>query len=491
MTLTKLVLLITVIALALTLLLVFVLKKQKRTWVSFLQNWAGVLFIISGWVKAIDPMGTAFKMEEYFAEFQAALEPTWFSFLAKSFPWFAEHSIGFSVFMIVLEIVLGFALIIGWKPRLTSWLFFLIVIFFLALTGFTFLTGYVPSNNTFFEFSAWGPWVKEQMRVTDCGCFGDFLVLDPRTSFFKDVVLTVPALIFLFQHKNFHQLLTGPIRHIITVVSAVGLTLFSMNNYLWNLPSSDFRPFKEGVNVYQQRNAEIEAMSSRQITGYRLTNKSSAKVVELPYEQYMANLANYPKSDWSAEQILSEPAIKPTKISDFALYDENGDEITEEVLANPDYSFMIVSYKLAAEEHTHQVTVQDTVMQVDTVLEGDSIRLVTSYRVTPKEVTEVSYEWDRTLLTNYARLKPFIEAAQAAGKSIYVVAGGASLEKRDAFRQAVGVRIPFYEADDILLKTIIRSNPGLVLMKEGVILKKWHINHIPGFAEVEKNWMQQ
>ena len=86
MTLLNLVLIITGVALVMTLLLVLVLKKQKKSWVSFLQNWTGVLFIISGWVKAIDPMGTAFKMEEYFAEFQAALEPTWLSFLAKSFP---------------------------------------------------------------------------------------------------------------------------------------------------------------------------------------------------------------------------------------------------------------------------------------------------------------------------------------------------------------------------------------------------------------------
>ncbi|HPG05787.1 MAG: hypothetical protein KDC59_16075 [Saprospiraceae bacterium] len=490
MTLLNLVLIITGVALVMTLLLVLVLKKQKKSWVSFLQNWTGVLFIISGWVKAIDPMGTAFKMEEYFAEFQAALEPTWLSFLAKSFPWFVDHSIGFSVFMIVLEIVLGFALILGWKPKLTSWLFFLIVLFFLALTGFTFLTGYVPSNSTFFELSAWGPWVKEQMRVTDCGCFGDFLVLDPRTSFFKDVVLMAPAILFLFQNKHFHQLLTAPIRHVIIALTTVGLTYFCLSNYMWNLPSSDFRPFKEGTDVYTRRNAEIEAMSNRQITGYRLTNKTSGKVVELPYEEYMANLANYPKTDWSAEQILSEPAIQPTKISDYAIYDEQGDEITEDLLTDPNYTFMVVSYMLKADESVQRVTVQDSIWKVDTIQSGDSLELVRSFEIQPKETTEVTYHWDSGLLKKYAALKPFVDAAKQAGIKVYVVAGGASTEKRNAFREATGVDVPFYEADDILLKTIIRSNPGIVLMKQGVVVKKWHINKLPPFTEVEENWMK-
>src|SRR5690606_36610265 len=108
-------------------------------------------------------------------EFYYTVNETWLSFIAPMFPWFSEHSISISVVMIVFEIVLGVMLLLGSKPKLTSWLFLLLVAFFTALTGFTYLTGHVPSGTNFFEFGKWGAWVETNMRVTDCGCFGDFL----------------------------------------------------------------------------------------------------------------------------------------------------------------------------------------------------------------------------------------------------------------------------------------------------------------------------
>ena len=90
----------------------------------------GALFIFSGWVKAIDPLGTAYKMEQYFAEFESTFEHTWFSFLAPMFPFLSEYAISFSVFMIIFEIVLGLMLLIGAAPKFTSWAFFLLVAFF-------------------------------------------------------------------------------------------------------------------------------------------------------------------------------------------------------------------------------------------------------------------------------------------------------------------------------------------------------------------------
>ena len=127
--------------------------------------------------------------------------------LAPLFPALSEQSTGFSIFMVTFEIVLGVMLIVGWRRKLTAWLFFLLVVFFTLLTGFTFLTGYVPSDANFFDFAKWGPYVKDQMRVTDCGCFGDFIKLDPRISFYKDLGLMIPAILFfLFRSKWMHQI---------------------------------------------------------------------------------------------------------------------------------------------------------------------------------------------------------------------------------------------------------------------------------------------
>ena len=184
MTLTTLTIGVAIAALILTLVGKFAFDRVENYFISYLQNFTGALFIFSGWVKAIDPLGTAYKMEQYFAEFESTFQDTWFSFLAPLFPQLSEYSASFSVFMIVLEIVLGVMLLVGMWRKFTAWTFFLIVAFFTFLTGFTYLTGYVPEGVNFFQFGKWGEYVSTNMKVTDCGCFGDFLKLEPRVSFF-------------------------------------------------------------------------------------------------------------------------------------------------------------------------------------------------------------------------------------------------------------------------------------------------------------------
>ncbi|MEO6132347.1 MAG: MauE/DoxX family redox-associated membrane protein, partial [Saprospiraceae bacterium] len=158
MTLLKLLFYIAIAAVVLT-VVIGIVKKGHKTWVmTALQNFTGILFIISGFVKAVDPVGTAFKMEHYFTEFEYTLQHTWFAFMAPLFPFLSTISLFFSVTMIVLEIVLGLALLLGHRAKLTSWALLLLVGFFTVLTGFTFLTGYVPSEATFFQFSHWGPY---------------------------------------------------------------------------------------------------------------------------------------------------------------------------------------------------------------------------------------------------------------------------------------------------------------------------------------------
>src|SRR5690606_1651870 len=127
MSLGTLVLYIGIAAVLLTLLVGFVFKRQKSWLMSFLQNFCGVLFIFSGFVKAIDPLGTAYKMEQYFAEFESTFSDTALGFLAPMFPWLSSHSATFSVLMIIFEIVLGLMLVLGARPKFTSWAFFLLV----------------------------------------------------------------------------------------------------------------------------------------------------------------------------------------------------------------------------------------------------------------------------------------------------------------------------------------------------------------------------
>src|SRR5688572_4141863 len=360
MTLQTLILYIAIAAIILT-VIIGLLKKGHKSWLmTFLQNFTGILFIVSGMVKAVDPLGTAYKMEQYFTEFEYTFSETSASFLAPLFPFLSSIAIWFSVAMIVFEIVLGVMLILGHRPKLTSWLFLALVVFFTALTGFTFLTGYVPSDANFFKFASWGPYSATNMKVTDCGCFGDFIKLDPKISFFKDLVLLLPAIYFVFRHRDMHQLFTPRARAIIVGLITLLLILFCLRNFYWGLPVVDFRPFKVGTNLYEKKTAEEEAQANVKVT-LRMQNKKTGEIIEMPQEVYMANWQKYPKEEWtSLEPIKSKPEIEETKVSQFSLTDKDGYDVAEDILTDSGHVFLIVAYKLKGESHTQETMIPDT-----------------------------------------------------------------------------------------------------------------------------------
>lgn len=497
MSLTTLLIIIAIVAAVLT-VGIGLLKKREVSWlITYLQSYTGVLFLISGWVKAMDPLGTAFKMEQYFAEFESTLEATWFGFAAPLFPFLSEYAIAFSVFMIIFEIVLGLMLLLGHKPKLTSWLFLLLVVFFTILTGFTFLTGYVPSGENFFSFGSWGPYDANNMLVTDCGCFGDFIKLEPKISFFKDVILLVPALVFIFRHKEMHSLFSGKVRNIVAGLAVVGLLIYCLSNYAWDLPHTDFRPFKEGVNIAERKAVEEEAESNISIIAWKLENSNDGRIIELSNQEYMSNFKSYPKEEWKViEQVKSEPEVERTKISDFVILDHEGHPVTDEILEEDSPSLMIVSYKLPAEVSSEKTTLADTIYaERDSMLYnedgehiGDTVIITDTIREIRQEAVERDvYHFSESMISSFQeKLNPLARAAAEAGFSVYAIFGGASVDKIHAFTDTVGFEFQTYEADDILLKTIIRSNPGLVLLQEGKIIAKWHIKQLPAIEEIKQ-----
>ena len=488
-----------VAAILLTVVTGALFKKGHKSWLmTFLQNYTGALFVFSGMVKAVDPLGTAYKMEQYFGEFAYTFEPTWFGFLAPVFPWLSNYSVAFSVFMIVFEIILGLMLIMGVKSKLTSWLFIGLVGFFTFLTGFTYLTGYVPEGGNFFSFGSWGDYNANNMKVTDCGCFGDFLKLEPKVSFFKDVALMIPAIYFVFRHKDMHQWFTKNIRWGILGVSTIGLLIYCFSNYVWDLPHVDFRPFSIGKDVAAVREAEENSAASVQITHWTLENSNTNEVVTLPTAEYYNGLSTTYAKDkgWKVlDQIKTEPAIKATKISDFDIKDFDGYEVTYDYLdteASP--NFMIVSHKMYGEPVTKTVNVQDTTFIVDTVLVFDEVlktekeTIVTSIgsiKTVEKEI--VDYVWDDHWKEDYiSKIKPILEKAKKDGYSTSIVFGGADKVMADDFAGETGIKADYYNADDILLKTIVRSNPGVVLWKGGKIVDKWHENKLPSYESIKQ-----
>ncbi len=482
---------VAVAAIILTGIVYFLNGKKVENWViSFLQNYCGALFIFSGFVKAVDPLGTAYKMEQYFTEFESTFEATWFSFIAPLFPFLSGFSASFSVLMIVFEILLGILLILGHWPKWTSWAFFLLVLFFTFLTGFTYLTGYVPQDVNFFSFSGWGPYVESNMKVTDCGCFGDFLKLEPKTSFLKDVALMVPAILFLLRYKTMHVLFSGKIRNIITAIGVVGFLVYCISNFSWDLPGYDFRPFNKGKNVRDQKMIEEEAMANVPIIAYRLENRQDKSVIDVPYAEYMKTFQEYKKTHDVLEQVKGKSSIPTTKISDFQISDVNGEDVTYSILDNEGYHFMIVSYKMYGDPIKKQRTLRDSIFTVDTIVTQDGVNdLVKSFdKVVESKEDYFDYTWDDTFLNNYKnKIGPLLQDAAKDNIPVYAIVGGAGEEMIEDFKSDSGLNdLLFLTADDILLKTIVRSNPGVVLWHNGVIIDKWHIKKLPSYAQIKK-----
>jgi uncharacterized membrane protein YphA (DoxX/SURF4 family) len=515
----------------------YVAKKSKNVLWTFLQHFCGVWFIFSGIVKAVDPIGTSYKMEDYFVQFESTFAglTNVFAKMAPIFPFLSKYSLAFAIFMVVLEIALGLMLIIGYSRKWTAWLFFGIVFFFTVLTGFTYLTGFVPQSDNFFDFAKWGPYIKTQMRVTDCGCFGDFIKLDPKVSFYKDLFLMIPALLFVIKHKWMHQLWGKTTRNITTWVTTLATTLFCFQNTFWDLPVVDFRPFAIGSNVRERKATEALARHNVEIIGWVMENKNTGEVVKAMEPDFKKVFAQYKKEDgWKVkEQVKTDPfivevsgyellngttketatvntadtaaifkqypesagwqlkkelgkriPITESKVSDFAIEDPQNGEVTEDILNEKGYSLMIVAFHLEGDKKTESIVVQDTAWTTDTlIVRKDSMSLTRRMvSVTPRKVEKMTFapslEYE-AIWKN--KINPMAEAAEKAGWKVYAIVTYADADAAEDFRHDVQAAYPFYRGDDKLLKTITRSNPGVVIWKDGKVVDMYHHRKMPTF----------
>lgn len=512
--------------------IMYALRDQK--WIdfrnapmSFLQNFVGVLFLVSGFVKAVDPLGTAYKMEQYFAEFKSAFSGTWFSFLVDLFPILSDMSIGFSVFMIVFEIVLGVMVLIGHSKRFTAWAFMLLIVFFTFLTGFTYLTGYVPSENIialandagenitilegkaeekvaegwtttdtiqpkFFKFSTWGDYVETNMKVTDCGCFGDFLKLAPKVSFLKDVFLLIPAFLFLIFMGRMHQVFLPRTRTIVTVAATILTWALCYYSYAINLPFVDFRPFKNGVDVKAQKKAELDAAADVEVTGFKIKNTKTNEVAVIGVKSYSTDIKSYPEAEgWdmsTLEQIKTEPAIPKSKISEYAIQGEKTITYTYVNMIDPDGDTLtdFDASSLSDFDTTgYQIIGKRTETQVETVDIEDDLLSDNNYSF--MIVCHHLEGANETAFRN--KINALHAGAEGDGYNFYVVSGSSD-DFVEQFRHDVQAPYPFYSADDILLKTIVRSNPGVVLWKNGAIVQKWHHRQLPSYEKIKAKYIK-
>lgn len=349
----------------------------------------GALFIISGLIKINDPVGTQIKLEEYFEVFAHDISPIFL----KLVPFALE----LSVILSVLEVVLGVALLVHFRPKITTAVLLGMIVFFTFLTFFS----------AYYE------------KVTDCGCFGDALKLTPWQSFWKDIVLLVLILFLFVSYRKQAVLAPSPgagLWVLATAIVCIAVAIYAIEH----LPYIDFRAYKEGVNIPAD-------MQPAEKYRYSYVMTKDGKDVEMT--DYPAESEGYTYKDIK----LLNPEAAP-KITDFAVWNADGD-LTEQVL------------------------------------EG-------------KKLLVIVHKVDKADTDNISAINRLAQSLQ--GRVEVLVLTSSDEASYEAFRHQNQLSIPYAFADATLLKTIMRANPGLMLLQDGTVLGKWHHNDTPEKTEILK-----
>lgn len=400
-----------------------------KTVIRIIQFLVGALFLFSGFIKAVDPLGTSYKMHDYFSAFNG----DWPAF---SWLWnfMSDTATAWAVLMLVFELALGFALIIGWRPKLTLWLILILTVFFTFLTGYTYLSGYTVE-----KWYSPGSWVfnAKDMKVTDCGCFGDFIKLKPYTSFWKDVILDVLIVTLLIGRRHMYTLMRDRLGTVLVTLGTLGSLLFCFSNYLWGLPMIDFRPYAVGKNISQGMQLPPDAVKDSMVMTFIYAK--NGKQEKFTLDQLKNVDSTYTFVD-RFDDVIREgdhPAIH-----DFSIKAADGNtDITEDVL-NQEKVFLLVAYEIEKTNRKVQNKIND-----------------------------------------------FVALSQKEGVE-FIGLTGSSPNVVDAFRHEHNSMFDYYYCDATALKTMIRSNPGLMLLKKGTVVAMWHHHDIPTFEEVKKTYLK-
>ncbi|MCP9750069.1 BT_3928 family protein [Ferruginibacter sp. HRS2-29] len=266
--------------------------------VTIIRILTGALFIFSGLVKAIDPLGLAYKMQEFFEAWANA------GIMKGLMSAFDKYAVSFSIIMITLEVAVGLALLLGWKKKLTTWILLLLMLFF------TFLTSYVLFSG----------------KIRACGCFGDCIPLTPIQTFTKDIILLL-FVIFLLINTKYITPVLKPLSNTLAVVLGIALTLYLQFHVLKHLPLKDCLPYKVGNNILELRKMPADAVPD--VFDYNF-------VYEKDGTKKNFTVASLPDSSWKfveRKQVLVSPGKNNIPlINDFSLTDEDGIKVTDSVL---------------------------------------------------------------------------------------------------------------------------------------------------------------
>lgn len=362
---------------------------------SLCRSLLGITFIFSGFVKAVDPLGTVYKIEDYLMAFGG-----WFTDLMP----LAGTA---AVALIALEWTLGVCMLFNVRTSITAWLS---LAFYLVMTPLTL-------------------WIALTNPVSDCGCFGDAIVLTNWQTFWKNVVLLILVIVLLGCKKFIPQLLSWW-GELVVLLSALGASATIMAYSYTHLPPMDFRPYKVGNHIPTL----MEVPDGAPVDEYAITLIYEKDGIEQEF-----TLENYPKGDstWTfvdQQSVLIKKGYEPP-IHDFEILTMNFEDITYDILESE-----------------------------------EPITLITMY------------DLDKTNRTQAAKLTGIYHACMERGEQCYFLTGSGE-EQIYAFGEEIGMDMETIEStfctiDPVTLKTIVRANPGMFVVQNGTILEKHNLRQM-------------
>lgn len=370
------------------------LQNRKRFAVTLLLNTGrlvlSLVLVVSGFVKAVDPVGFMYKLQEYAGAFSVSVSDDWMLF--------------FAIMLSATEFLLGVFLLMGIYRRVVPLLTFIMFLFFTPLTLYIMLSG----------------------SVDDCGCFGDAVEIDNDTTFYKNLVLLCLSFFVLWKRRRFTLCVSPRNRWMVVLFSLFYISILQGVS-LSHLPVLDFRPYAVGNNL-----RELTQGTPAVYDVYYTCEKGGVQREFLSTE--------LPDSGWTvlsnrAEEVSA--GVEPV-VGDFAIIDWEYDyDIAEDILLDTGYVCLL----------SIETTEEASVSRVDKV----------------NDLYDYCFENDI----------PFYAATSSADSAVVL------------WRKRTGAEYPICWADAMLLRRMIRSNPGLVLLKDGVIVGKWNVSDIPDVEEFE------
>jgi hypothetical protein len=351
----------------------------------------GAVFVFSAVVKLIDPLGTAYKFQDYFD----VLNITSLS----------AYALFFSVAWSVVELLIGINLLAGIRLKATL----IVAALFMAVV--TPLTAWIAIANP----------------VSDCGCFGDALVIGNWTTFYKNIALSLLLVLLFFLYRHHAPRLDPKTELILMAYTLLSALIFAHLNYYY-LPMIDFRPYRIGTYLPDKMVIPHGASSNEYSTTFILEKNGVRKTF---------SLSNYPDSTWTfvaQRSVLVKKGFTPA-IQNFALHDEQMNDLTDSLLHVKHYLFLVIADHLNDMETNHL----------------NALKSLQAY-------------------------------AQGYQYGFYLLTGSAE-EDASAFLKKVEWQVPVLYADPITLKTMIRSNPGLMLLYNGTVINKWSNAELPMFRK--------